>query len=77
MLNKSVLKWVVFSNIIAWPTAYFFINSWLQSFAYKAKITPDLFIYGAFISLLIAIITISFQAIKAARMNPINAIRHE
>ncbi|MFC2132358.1 ABC transporter permease, partial [Bacteroidota bacterium] len=77
MLNRSVLQWVVFSNIIAWPAAYFFIKNWLQSFALKAKISPDLFILGASISLFIAFITISYQAIKAARMNPVDALRYE
>lgn len=77
MLNKNVLRWVVFSNIIAWPAAYFFINNWLQSFAYKARISVDLFIWGAIISLIFAAITISSQAVKAARMNPVDAIRYE
>lgn len=69
--------WVLLSNIIAWPPAYFIMERWLQNFIYRAQIPIYLFVLSGLLSLTIAIITVSFQAIRAAAMNPIHALRHE
>lgn len=76
-LNKDIIKWVLFTNIIAWPAAYYLMKDWLQNYPYKVDINFMYFILASIISLTIAWITISFQAIKAARMNPVDAIRYE
>jgi len=76
-LNKDIIRWVLFTNLIAWPIAYFVMKYWLQNYPYHTKINWVYFVLASIISLLIASITISFQAIKAARMNPVDAIRYE
>ena len=65
------------ANLIAWPVAYYAMNRWLQSFAYRTSIGPGIFIFSAAIALLIAMLTVSSQAIKAAIANPANALRYE
>jgi len=75
--SKEYLKWIIFGNIIAWPTAYFFINKWLQNFAYRINISWLIFII-AFISVIfIAFISVSYQSIKAANKNPADSLRYE
>ncbi len=69
--------WVLLSNIIAWPLAYFIMERWLQNFIYRTQIPIYLFVLSGLLSLTIAIITVSFQAIRAAAVNPIHALRHE
>lgn len=76
-LNMDIIRWVLFTNIISWPVAYFVMNNWLQNYPYRVNVNWGYFILASIISLLIALITISFQAIKAARMNPVDAIRYE
>jgi len=77
ILSKDFLILVVVSNVIAWPVAYFFMNKWLQDFAYRINISWWIFVLSGGIALLIALATVSFQAIKAAMANPINALRYE
>ena len=76
-LNEDIIRWVLLSNIISWPTAYVTMNNWLQNYPYRVDINWTFFILASVISLTIAVVTISFQAIKAARMNPVDAIRYE
>ena len=76
-LNKDIIRWVLFTNLISWPAAYFVMNNWLENYPYRIEINFGYFVLASISSLLIAWITISFQAVKAARMNPINAIRYE
>ncbi|NOQ25539.1 MAG: FtsX-like permease family protein [Bacteroidales bacterium] len=76
-LNRDIIRWVLFTNIIAWPVAYIVMKNWLQNYPYKVDIYWGYFVLVSFISLVIAILTISFQAVKAARMNPVDAIRYE
>jgi putative ABC transport system permease protein len=77
MLLKEFLKWVVIANIIACPVAYYFMNKWLQDFAYKIEISWWVFILSGGIALVIALATVSFQAIKAATANPTESLRYE
>ncbi len=76
-LNKDIIRWVLFTNLISWPVAYLVMNNWLENYPYRTEINLGYFILASVISLLIAWVTISFQAIKAARMNPVDAIRYE
>jgi putative ABC transport system permease protein len=69
--------WVLISNVIAWPVAYFIMERWLQNFTYRTQIPPLLFIVAGLLSLTIAILTVSSQALRAAIANPIHALRHE
>ncbi len=77
MLSKEFLKWVLIANAIAWPLAYYFMNRWLQDFAYRVNISWWIFVLAGGIALLIALLTVSFQAIKAAVANPIESLRYE
>lgn len=79
MLSKQFTKWVIISNIIAWPVAWYFMNDWLGNFAYSIKILDYwwVFMVSALLSILIAILTVSYQAIKAGLTNPVDAIKHE
>jgi putative ABC transport system permease protein len=77
MLTKEFTKWVIIANIIAWPAAYFLMNGWLQNFAYKINISIWIFILSGICALLIAVITVGYQAIKAATANPVKSLRYE
>jgi putative ABC transport system permease protein len=70
-------KWVIISNIIAWPVSYFVIKPWLQNFTYRIDFPFWTFIISLLLSLTIAVITVSWQSIKASRMNPAASIRVE
>lgn len=77
MLSKQFAVWVFVANIIAWPAAYYLINLWLQNFAYKVDIGISAFLFAGGFTLIIALITVGFQTIKAALANPIKSIRYE
>ena len=77
LLVKEFAKWVLLANIIAWPLAYFAMNKWLQNFAYRTKIGLETFILAGVLALVIALLTVGYQAIKAARTNPVEALRYE
>lgn len=76
-LTKEYTKWVLLANIIAWPIAFYMMNRWLQSFAYRINITIEIFILAAVVGLVIALFTISYQALKVALANPVDALRYE
>jgi len=76
-LNRDIIRWVLFTNIIAWPAAYWVMDNWLKNYPYRIEMHWKYFVIASILSLIIALITISFQAIKAARMNPVDAIRYE
>jgi len=77
LLSKDFVKLVLFANVIAWPAAYFAMNQWLQDFAYRIDIGWWVFALSGSIALLIALLTVSTQAIKAALANPVEALRYE
>jgi len=77
MLSREFVKWVLISNIIAWPVAYFGINLILQNFAYRINVGFMPFIISAVLALVIAILTVSYQSIKAAVANPVESLRYE
>ncbi|MFC1726422.1 ABC transporter permease, partial [candidate division KSB1 bacterium] len=77
LLSKDFIKNVMLANFIAWPLAYFFIKGWLDNFAYKTGINILLFIASGLLALVIALLTVSFQAIKAARTNPVDSLKYE
>ena len=77
MLSKDFIRLVLVSNLIAWPLAWIGVNRWLQDFAYRVPVSWWVFIAAAGIALLIALLTVSFQAIKAAIANPVKSLRNE
>jgi len=77
LLSRGLVKWVLIANSIAWPLAWFFSNRWLQNFAYRINVNLWNFILSAALALVIALITVSYQSIKAARANPVDSLRYE
>jgi putative ABC transport system permease protein len=77
LLTKDFIKLILLANLIAWPLAYWTIHSWLENYAFRIDLNVWLFILPSLLVLLIALITISFQTIKAARANPVKALRSE
>ena len=77
LLSKDFLKLVLIALAIASPIAWYFMNQWLQDFAYRITINWWVFVIAAVIAVMIAVLTVSFQAIKAAFSNPIKALRSE
>ena len=77
LLSTEFAKLVLVANLIAWPAAYFAVGDWLQNFAYRVDLSWWVFALGGFLALLIALLTVGYQAIKAAVANPIDALRYE
>jgi putative ABC transport system permease protein len=77
LLSKEFVKLVIISLLIASPFAWFFMNKWLQDFAYRINISWWIFIVAGVFTILIALLTVSFQAIKAATANPVKSLRSE
>ncbi len=77
LYSKEFTKWVIFSNILAWPIAYFLIDRWLDNFAYRIALTPIPFVLSGVAALLIALVTVSSHAIRAAMANPVDSLRSE
>ena len=77
LLSKEFIKWVLIANIIAWPVAYYFMNSWLESFAYRISFPYGILFVSASLAIIIALITVSSQAIRAANSNPVKSLRYE
>jgi putative ABC transport system permease protein len=77
MLSKDFMKLVAISFVIAAPMAWYFMHKWLQDFAYRITISWWIFIAAGLAALLIALVTVSFQAIRAAITNPVKSLRTE
>ncbi|HYF33522.1 MAG TPA: ABC transporter permease [Chitinophagaceae bacterium] len=77
LLSKDFLKLVLIAFIIASPLAWYFMHAWLQDFAYRVNIAWWVFALAGFLALSIAMLTVSFQAVKAALMNPVKSLRTE
>jgi putative ABC transport system permease protein len=77
LLSRQFLKWVLVANIIAWPVAYIAMKRWLQTFAYRTDIGIEIFIATSLGAFVIALVTISWQTIKAARGNPVDSLKYE
>lgn len=77
LLSKEFTKWVIAANIFSWPIAYFVMNKWLQNFAYRTSIELWSFFLAAAMAIMIALITICYQSLRAALANPIDSLRYE
>ena len=77
MLSKQFIIWVLIANLFAWPLAFFAVKQWLQNFAYRIDIGWWVFVLASGIALVIALATVSFQAIKLAMANPVKSLRYE
>jgi putative ABC transport system permease protein len=77
LLSRDFSKWVLLGNILAWPVSYLTMKGWLENFAYRIPIGIHVFIFSALLTLIIALITVSYQSIKAAYTHPIDSLRYE
>lgn len=77
LYSKEFAKWVIVSNVIAWPVAYFLIDMWLKNFAYRIVLTPVPFVLSGVAALSIALVTVGFHAIRAATADPVQSLRSE
>jgi ABC-type antimicrobial peptide transport system permease subunit len=77
LLSKDFLKLVFIANLISWPLGWWAMNSWLQNFEYRTAINWWVFVLAGLAAVLIALLTVSFQAIKAAIANPVKSLRTE
>lgn len=77
MISKDFVKLVLIASVVAFPIAWWAMNRWLQSFAYRVNISWRVFALAALLTIVIALITVSFQAIKAAFANPVKSLRTE
>ncbi|MDQ4138914.1 MAG: hypothetical protein M3142_00165, partial [Bacteroidota bacterium] len=71
------LRLVVLANVLAWPIVWYGMHRWLQNFVYRIEINWGVFLLAGVAALLLALVTVSFQAIKAAVANPVDALRNE
>jgi len=77
LLSKEYVKWLVVANLLAWPLAYYAMHNWLQNFAFRTGLTVWPFLIAGGMALLVALLTVSFQSIKAALAHPIKSLRYE
>jgi len=77
MLFRDFGKWIVLANVIAWPVAYFVMDSWLQNFVFRADIRLVDFPLALVAGLVVAFVTIGYTTIRAATSNPVNALQYE
>jgi ABC-type antimicrobial peptide transport system permease subunit len=77
LLSKDFLKLIIISFVIAFPIAWYYMNIWLQDFAYRININWVVFFAAGLGAIVIALLTISYQAIKAAIANPVKSLRAE
>jgi ABC-type antimicrobial peptide transport system permease subunit len=77
LLSREFVLLVTISNVLAWPLAYYFMNKWLENYAYHASVNLFFFLVSALAALGIALLTVSYQAIRAASSNPIDSLRYE
>lgn len=77
MLNRSFLYMVLIANLVAWPLAYILASKWLEGFVYRTNLSVWPFVLAMVLSVLITVITVSLRSLKAAKTNPIDALKYE
>ncbi len=76
-LSKEFTKWVILANVLAWPLTFYAMKNWLQNFAFRIEISWWILLLAGALALVISMLTVSYQAIKAAVANPIDSLRYE
>lgn len=77
LLSKEFIKLISIAFVLAIPISWYFIQNWLQNFAYRVEISPLVFVYTGIVTLGIVLVTISWQSFKAANLNPVDSIQTE
>ncbi|MCP4727308.1 MAG: FtsX-like permease family protein [bacterium] len=77
LLSRDFLKMIIISNIISWPIALYFAQNWLRNFAYRTDLDVSIFLIAGFLSILTALLTVSYQTVKTSLANPVDSLRYE
>jgi putative ABC transport system permease protein len=77
LLSKDFVRLLVVANLIAWPLAYYVMHKWLQNFAYRIDVSILVFVLSTAGTLIVALFTLSFRSVRAARANPADTLRYE
>jgi len=77
MLSKDFTRWVLIANVIAWPITWYVMSQWMQNYAYRINIRWWMCLLAGGLALLIALLTVGYQSIRAATANPADSIRYE
>ncbi len=77
LLSREFVILVMLANLVAWPAAWYVMARWLQNYAYHSRLNPLVFVGAGLSALLIALLTVSFQAVRAALSDPVDSIRYE
>ena len=77
MLNRNVVVWLAIAFIIATPIAYLAMDRWLENFAYKTALSWWIFALAGLAALIVALLTVSWQSLRAATRNPVEALKYE
>jgi putative ABC transport system permease protein len=75
MMSKDFVKLVIIANLIAWPIAWFAVYNWLNDFAYRINISWWVFGIAGIVAVMIALVTVSYQAIRAGLSNPVKSLK--
>ena len=77
MLSKDMTKWILISNIIAWPVAYYFMDKWLSNYPYHYELNIWIFIIAGGITFVLSLLTVIYQSFVASTRNPVDSLRYE
>lgn len=77
LLTQEFVRLVLIANLVAWPLAYLATTRWLQSFSYQVPVGVDIFVLAACAALAVALLTVSFHAVRASTSNPVDSLRYE
>jgi len=77
LLTREFVQWVLIADVVAWPAAYFLMRNWLKGFSYRTEISGWLFLATGAGTMVVALLTVGFQALRAANSNPVQALKYE
>lgn len=77
LLVKDFMRWVLIANLIAWPVAWLAAERWLETFSFRIVQSPWIYVAAGLLALSVAVATVSAQALRAARANPVDALKYE
>jgi len=77
LVSKGFIRLLALANLIAWPLAYYLMHNWLQNFAYRTGISVTIFVLSGACTLIVALFTMSFRSVRAARANPADTLKYE
>lgn len=76
-LSLEFTRWVLWANLIAFPLAWYFLNRWLEDFAFRINLNIFVFLFAGVLAMIIALVTVSYQTMQAANSNPVKSIQNE